>query len=197
MLSISPIRGDGTYYTSLGRDDYYLKAGEPKGIWLGEGAEILGLHGTVDELTYRRMLGGFSPNGQTALVGNAGTEIRRPGWDLTFSAPKSVSEVWAASHGIPELERGIREAQWAAVQRVVRYLEERAAFGRESLGGHERVPLRLVAAGFEQLTRFTQGVICFLWPKGHRAKRRLGTDFARWPMGQAALIDCSPSLEWH
>ncbi len=152
MLSISPIRGDGTYYTSLGRDDYYLKAGEPKGIWLGEGAEILGLHGTVDELTYRRMLGGFSPDGQTALVGNAGTEIRRPGWDMTFSAPKSVSEVWAASHGIPELELGIREAQWVAVQRVVRYLEERAAFGREGLGGHERVPLRLVAAGFEHGT---------------------------------------------
>ena len=114
MLSIIQIRGDGTYYTSLGRDDYYLKPGEPRGVWLGGGAEALGLTGTVDELTYRRVLAGFSPDGETPLVRNAGTEIRRPGWDLTFSAPKSASEVWAASHGIPEVERAFREAQWAA-----------------------------------------------------------------------------------
>ncbi len=152
MLSIIQIRGDGTYYTSLGRDDYYLNPGEPRGVWLGGGAEAIGLTGTVEDLTYRRVLAGFSPDGETPLVRNAGTEIRRPGWDLTFSAPKSVSEVWAASHGIPELERAIREAQWAAVRRVVQYLEEVAAFGREGIGGHERVPLRLVAAGFEHAT---------------------------------------------
>jgi len=52
---------------------------------------------------------------------------------LTFSAPKSVSELWAASRDIPGLEKIIREAQWAAVKRVVRYLEEVAGQARRAL----------------------------------------------------------------
>ena len=152
MLSIIQIRGDGTYYTSIGRDDYLLNGGEPRGVWLGEGAEALGLSGLVDDAVYRRLLGGFSPDGAEELVRNAGTESRRPGWDLTFSAPKSVSELWAASHDIPGLERIIREAHWAAVKRVVRHLEEVAGQAREGLGGHTRTPVRLVVAGFEHGT---------------------------------------------
>jgi len=152
MLSIIQIRGDGTYYTSIGRDDYLLNGGEPRGVWLGEGAEALGLSGLVDDAVYRRLMGGFSPDGAEELVRNAGTESRRPGWDLTFSAPKSVSELWAASRDIPGLERIIREAQWAAVKRVVRHLEEVAGQAREGLGGHTRTPVRLVVAGFEHGT---------------------------------------------
>lgn len=152
MLSIIQIRGDGTYYTSIGRDDYLLNGGEPRGIWLGEGAEALGLSGLVEDIVYRRLLGGFSPDGNEELVRNAGTESRRPGWDLTFSAPKSVSELWAASRDIPGLEKIIREAQWAAVRRVVHYLEEVAGQAREGLGGHTRTPVRLVVAGFEHGT---------------------------------------------
>ena len=152
MLSIIQIRGDGTYYTSIGRDDYLLNGGEPRGVWLGGGAEALGLSGLVEDIVYRRLLGGFSPNGTEGLVRNAGTESRRPGWDLTFSAPKSVSEFWAASRDIPGLEKIIREAHWAAVKRVVRHLEEVAGQAREGLGGHTRTPVRLVVAGFEHGT---------------------------------------------
>lgn len=152
MLSIIQIRGDGTYYTSIGRDDYLLNGGEPQGVWLGEGAGALGLTGLVEDVVYRRLMGGFSPDGSEELVRNAGTESRRPGWDLTFSAPKSVSEFWAASREIPGLEKIVREAQWAAAERVVRYLEEVAGEAREGLGGHTRTPVRLVVAGFEHST---------------------------------------------
>lgn len=156
MLSITAIRGDGTYYTSLGRDDYLLHGGEPRGIWLGDGARTLGLAGIVDDPVYRRVLGGFSPDGSMALVRNAGTEHRRPGWDLTFSAPKSVSELWAVSRSVPEVERAIREAHWNAVRRAVRYLEEVAGETREGLGGHTRSAVRLVVAGFEHGTSRNQ-----------------------------------------
>ncbi len=152
MLTIIQIRGDGTYYTSLGRDDYLLNGGEPHGIWLGAGARALGLSGVVEDAVYRRLLGGFSPDGSEALVRNAGTESRRPGWDLTFSAPKSVSWLWAVSRDIPKLEETIRSAQWAAVERVLRYLEEVSGQAREGLGGHIRTPVRLVFAGFEHGT---------------------------------------------
>lgn len=152
MLSITQIRGDGTYYTSIGRDDYLLNGGEPQGVWLGDGAKALGLTGLVEDVVYRRLMGGFSPDGGDALVRNAGTEGRRPGWDLTFSAPKSVSELWAASRNLPGLEKVIRQIHWEAVERVVRHLEEVAGEAREGFGGHTRMPVRLVVAGFEHGT---------------------------------------------
>lgn len=152
MLTISQIRGDGSYYTSLGQDDYYLKGGEPLGVFAGEGAQTLGLSGDVDPHVYRKLMAGFSPDGQTAYFRNSGTEGRRPGTDLTFSAPKSVSELWAASRGVANLERAIREAHWAAVQRAMAYLQETAAFGREGLGGHNWVRVQLLWAAFEHGT---------------------------------------------
>ena len=49
MLSIGAIKskGQGEYYLDLGREDYYLKGGEPPGQWSGRGAERLGLTGQV------------------------------------------------------------------------------------------------------------------------------------------------------
>ena len=152
MLSISQIRGDGSYYTAIGKDDYYLNGGEPLGKWLGEGAKALGLSGDVDPQVYQNLMAGFSPDRQTAYFKNSGEPSRRPGTDLTFSAPKSVSELWAASCGVANLERAIREAQWAAVERAMAYLQETVAFGREGLGGNGRVPVLLLWAAFEHGT---------------------------------------------
>ena len=93
MLSISPPMkgaGKGNYYTGLAQEDYYTKGGEPLGEWYGEGAEQLGLNGKVKDIELRLALEGFSPTGEK-LVQNAGDKDRQSGWDLTFSAPKSVS----------------------------------------------------------------------------------------------------------
>jgi conjugative relaxase-like TrwC/TraI family protein len=149
MLTIAAVRGDGSYYTTLGTDDYYLRAGEAVGIWFGEGAQALGIAGPVDPVVYKRLIAGFSPDGSTAYFKNSGTESRRAGFDLTFSAPKSVSELWAASHGIANLEALIRQANWEAVRRAMEYIQEKAAFGREGLGGKERVKVKLLICGFE------------------------------------------------
>ena len=37
MMSFAKIR-DGKYYLDLAAEDYYLKGGEPDGVWCGAGA---------------------------------------------------------------------------------------------------------------------------------------------------------------
>lgn len=153
MLSIVQIRGNGSYYTTVGRDDYYLSGGEPPGVWLGSGAVALGLVGKVNETAYRNLIDGFSPDGATPLVRNAGRENRRPGWDMTFSVPKSVSEWFASVSGEnPEFDKQFREAILRAIKKTIARLEEVAAFGREGLGGTEHVRVKLIVAGFEHRT---------------------------------------------
>ena len=98
MLSISPpLRGagKGDYYLELARKDYYLEGGEPLGRWQGRAAEELGLAGTVEREQLGALLDGYDPRTGEELVRNAGKESRQNAWDLTFSAPKSVSVFWS------------------------------------------------------------------------------------------------------
>jgi conjugative relaxase-like TrwC/TraI family protein len=75
-----------------GAEDYYTESGHTQGRWLGSGAAELQLAGDVNEKAFDRLAAGFHPETGDALVQRAG-DSHRPGWDLTFSAPKSVSIV--------------------------------------------------------------------------------------------------------
>jgi len=95
MLSIGKMgAGQELYYTALAAENYYLAGGEPLGEWWGRGANKLQLRGTVEEKDLTATLSGFDRDGK-GLVQNAGKKSRRPGWDLTFSCPKSVSVLWS------------------------------------------------------------------------------------------------------
>lgn len=154
MLSISkPIRGfdQGEYYLSLASvDDYYLDGKEPPGFWLGKGAQVLGLTGLIDPEDFRNLFRGFSPDGTTALVHNAGSPRRRTGWDVTWSVPKSVSTVWSqADDGTRE---EIEAAVHAAVREGVGYLETIGMVSRRGEDGVIRDQARLVFAAFPHST---------------------------------------------
>ena len=143
MLSIGPMKnGQQEYYLTLAREDYYLDGGEPQGRWLGRGAKELGLDGPVEADELRQLFEGFAPDG-TPLVQNAGKPHRQPGWDLTFSAPKSVSVLWSQLED-PTLRAEIQEAHFAAVEKTIGFLEEGAALlksrqtGRGSRSGRTR-----------------------------------------------------------
>src|SRR6476620_6143336 len=98
MLSIGAMAGGQCeYYLGLAREDYYLEGAEPEGKWLGEGARALNLADTVKPEELRTLFHGLAPDGRP-LVQNASSERRQPGWDLTFSAPKSVSVLWSQAH---------------------------------------------------------------------------------------------------
>ena len=157
MLSISPpIKGTGRgeYYLALSREDYYLEGGEPPGHWYGEGAKHLGLEGEINKDEFRNVLSGLSPNGSEKLSQNAGDEDRRSGWDLTFSAPKSVSALWAVSD--PATRAKIQELHTNAVQSALTYIEENAAWTRRGKDGVERERSEMIFTSFDHGTSRAQ-----------------------------------------
>ncbi|HAJ8828175.1 TPA: conjugative transfer relaxase/helicase TraI, partial [Escherichia coli] len=78
----------GNYYTD--KDNYYV-LGSMGERWAGQGAEQLGLQGSVDKDVFTRLLEGRLPDGADLSRMQDGSNKHRPGYDLTFSAPKSVS----------------------------------------------------------------------------------------------------------
>ena len=97
MLSIGALSSAAQGASYYERDGYYAKDDpehrEASG-WAGKGAEELGLTGPVDPDTFRAVLEGKVPDGSGTELGRRGKDgeiLHRPGRDLTFSAPKSVS----------------------------------------------------------------------------------------------------------
>ncbi|WP_227636348.1 conjugative transfer relaxase/helicase TraI [Klebsiella michiganensis] len=91
MLSFSQVKSAGSagnYYTE--KDNYYV-TGSMEERWQGKGAEALGLEGKVDKQVFTELLQGKLPDGSDLTRMQDGVNKHRPGYDLTFSAPKSVS----------------------------------------------------------------------------------------------------------
>lgn len=148
MLSIKAI-GNVEYYLELAREDYYLEGGEPLGKWWGRATDGLSLAATTTRENLRSLAAGISPHGDS-LVQNVGKPDRQVGWDLTFSAPKSVSVLW--SHADPELRRSIQEAHDRAVSAAMSYVENEIAFTRRGKGGKRWEHAAILAATFQHGT---------------------------------------------
>ena len=88
MLSISSIKGDAGYYS---HEDNYYASGSLDSRWMGEGAEKLGLKGEVASADMDAVRQGKLPDGSDLSRMVNGVNKHRSGYDLTFSAPKSVS----------------------------------------------------------------------------------------------------------
>lgn len=125
MLSIS--KAGGGYYANLAADDYYTEGGEPPGRWYGRGAKLFGLSGKVDREQFLTLCDGFTLDGKK-LVQNAGNDNHIAAHDLTFSAPKSVSTLWAL--GDEGTRREIQKAVWNAAKKGCDYIQDEAAFAR-------------------------------------------------------------------
>lgn len=88
MLSVSSIKGDAGYYS---HEDNYYASGSLDSRWMGEGAEKLGLKGEVASADMDAVRQGKLPDGSDLSRMVNGVNKHRSGYDLTFSAPKSVS----------------------------------------------------------------------------------------------------------
>lgn len=129
------------YYETLAKTNYYTQDnGDPPGKW-GKGAEALGLQEgqLVTNEMLQSVMTGNNPKGGL-LTQNAGSENFRVGMDLVFSAPKSVSIVWANAD--QELRDEISKWQAEAMTTALDYLadktETRRGHGgevREKVGG--------------------------------------------------------------
>jgi conjugative relaxase-like TrwC/TraI family protein len=134
-------------------DDYYADGGISPSEWQGEGAKALGLSGEVIRETFRAMLDGTLPNGQQLGTMREGKLQHRPGWDITLSAPKSVS-IMAEVAG----DRRLIAAHANAVKAAMAYVERHAAATRvRTDGGVERQTTdNLVIASFRHDTSRAQ-----------------------------------------
>ena len=127
-------------------EDYYSQSsGKTPSMWMGSAAGALGLSGQADRDDHIKTLQGLDSRNGDPLVQGAGTE-RRYGWDLTFSAPKSVSIVWAI--GPEETRKGIEAAMMRSVEKTLAFIEERFELGRRGKGGFETEKVKLLAAAF-------------------------------------------------
>ena len=90
-------------------NEYYTAGEEPDGVWFNPRG-LLGLQngGKVDSGDFHRLYHGFAPDGSSKLTRNAGSDQRSAGLDMTFSADKSVSALWAVAD--PELRSRIEDA---------------------------------------------------------------------------------------
>jgi conjugative relaxase-like TrwC/TraI family protein len=153
MMTIAGIKSI-SYYQDLATEDYYVKGGEPPGVWAGIGATELKLKGIIEDKDFADVMAGYSPNKKFALCQNPG-EKHRPGWDLTFNAPKSVSVLWARVD--EQTKTSIQEVQKQAVLNALKLLEDNAAFTRRGKAGNEFESVEgLIAGLFEHCTSRTQ-----------------------------------------
>ena len=90
-------------------NEYYTAGEEPDGVWFNpKGLFGLADGGKLDSSDFHRLYNGFAPNTGGKLTQNAGSERRSAGLDMTFSADKSVSALWAVAD--PELRSEIERA---------------------------------------------------------------------------------------
>jgi conjugative relaxase-like TrwC/TraI family protein len=156
MLSLSRMGvGAEAYYlreVADGLEGYYSGAGESPGVWIGSACRDLGLVGEVAPEDLSAVLAGRSPRDGSELGSNrVAPERRVAGFDLTFSAPKSVSVLYGL--GSDTVSREVRDAHHEAVVDALGYLETHAALARRGHGGLNVLSTSgLVAAGYTHRT---------------------------------------------
>jgi hypothetical protein len=130
VLSLTKAAKD-YYLRKLGEispgEDYYLRGGTATGRWQGNGAKELGLDGAVSAEGLVRLFDGQHP----ATGEQLGRSLRRDGvaaWDVTFSADKSVSLLWAL--GDQRTRQQVLEAFEEATGAALGYLESVASSTR-------------------------------------------------------------------
>jgi conjugative relaxase-like TrwC/TraI family protein len=123
------------YYAGLAEDrerpgpgrgpaDYYLDPDEPPGRWWGAGCGALGLAGSVDGADLRSLLEAADPRSGERLGRRFGDAAARE-FDATFSAPKSVSVLWALSPD-PWVRVEVLAAHDAAVDAAMGWFQRHA-----------------------------------------------------------------------
>ena len=112
----------GRYYTDR-LPSYYLDGEEPPGRWWGRAVGRLGLHDWVDPGDFLAVMAGQDPSTGQDLGRRFGEGSVR-GYDATFSAPKSVSVLFAV--GDDQVREQVGEAHEQAVESVLGWVEDHA-----------------------------------------------------------------------
>lgn len=112
----------------LGKDagqDYWAADADGQTRWHGRAAQALKLRDEVEPAIFAKLLKGELPDGTTLGVVRNGERKHKPGWDVTLSAPKSVSVMALVAD-----DRRLIDAHLHAVAVTNDYLERHAAVTR-------------------------------------------------------------------
>ena len=120
---------------------YYTAAGNPPGVWIGKGAELVGgkVGTTASSKTVRALINERRNPANGQYLGDVkmseGDNGQAPvaGFDLTTRQPKSVSILWA--FGDKETRDGIDECMRKAAEMTIDYFENEYATTRAGQGG--------------------------------------------------------------
>lgn len=144
--------GTAQYFETLSAGDYYLGK-QIKALWQGNTASRLGLE-PGSELTktqFMDLLAGKNPANSEPLTQRL-RKNRRPGMDMTFSVPKSVSLAWAMTKDEAVLE-AFRDAVNATMAEDVEPLiHRRVRDGQYSSTKQRTKTGNMLWAGFEHKT---------------------------------------------
>jgi conjugative relaxase-like TrwC/TraI family protein len=151
MLSIGKLGiGQERYYldkVAEGAEDYYSGEAEAEGQWLGDAAKELGLDGAVEAEQLTAMLTGRNPaTGEPLGLRAVGGRGAVPGFDLTFSVPKSASLLWAL--GDAETSAAVTAATESALGAALDYLQREACWTRRGADAEFVKGNGFLAAGF-------------------------------------------------
>lgn len=140
----------GAYYVEQ-LPNYYLQSGEPSGVWFGAGTDQVGLAGEVADDDFLAVMAGMDPQRPDRHLGRRYDDQSVRGFDVTASAPKSVSVLFAL--GSPHVRGHVLTAHDAAVDAMAGWIE-RHAHTRYRIGGEVAVvdAEGIVAAAFRQHT---------------------------------------------
>lgn len=152
VASVSALTSSGQAASYYEADDYYADDGLSPSEWQGKGAEELGLSGDVDRKQFRELLDGKVASQQLGTTRDGQLE-HRPGWDVTLSAPKSVS-IMAEVAG----DRRLIAAHGEAVKTALAHVEQHMAATRIRDGGivTREATGNLVIASFQHRTSRAQ-----------------------------------------
>ena len=139
----------GTYYTNdpyreaQHRDEYYAQDGG--GVWWSPSGSVVRHGAPIDLDSFRDLCAGLDPRTGNALVRGAG-EGHRAGWDVTYSAPKAFSVLWAAADSVSR--KRLEAIQASAVDEALGFLNEEGLVEvRLGAGGRIKQPAAGLTVG--------------------------------------------------
>ena len=155
MLSTKVFSSGSNAQNYYSHADYY--GAEATGVWFGEGAKdfnVSGIFDAKDSKEFKDLLDGRMPDGRVLGKKGKDNEVNhRPGADLTFSSPKSIS-VEMHVLGDKESKLKLEGARDLALARVLKHIESSGmVHTRKGDGGFIREPIhKLTFALFNHTT---------------------------------------------
>jgi conjugative relaxase-like TrwC/TraI family protein len=134
VASISASHSAQYYLDAVDHALYYLTGELGIGEWYGAGAEALGFRGDIRPNQLIAAYEGFNPNGTIRLVQQQIGKQRQPAWDITLSAPKSVSVLWSVLG--PERRHRVESLVLQAAKTTLDYHDSEALITRRGKNGH-------------------------------------------------------------